>query len=291
MKASIPAGYGQPRVLVTLEAPAVSDWITDGANRPDLGAICAAARIAPPRAMASYRSWSRRSRPILRRKVYSFSRLAAQFAPDDAWPEDPPFLQTSDAEPLAGDPSSNATELGTLVHAVLAQVDFASDENVAARCQRELARHFAASTIEPATAAAMVERFLRSKRAAALRLAQVVHRELEFLIAWPPGRSGDGPLVQGFIDCLYQDRQGRWHVLDYKTNRVAAADVPRAATAYEMQMLLYALAAEEVLGTSPASLVLYFLQPGVEHVFEWTPQSRARTIAMVDASLAASSPT
>ncbi len=97
----------------------------------------------------------------------------------------------------------------------------------------------------------MIERFLRSPRADELRAATVVHRELEFLLRWPPGEAGDGRMLQGFIDCLYQDRAGRWHVLDYKTNRVPAAAVPGVAASYELQMSLYALAAKRCSASAP----------------------------------------
>jgi ATP-dependent exoDNAse (exonuclease V) beta subunit len=131
----------------------------------------------------------------------------------------------------------------------------------------------------------MIEQFLRSARAEALRQAQAVHRELEFSLRWPPGGAGEGHSIQGVIDCLYQDRAGDWHILDYKTNRVSAAGVPRLAAGYELQMALYALAVEEVLGVSPASLTLYFLQPKVEHAVSWNTESRARAIQQVNAAL------
>ena len=113
-----------------------------------------------------------------------------------------------------------------------------------------------------------------------------MHRELEFLLRRPPGEAGDGRMLQGFIDCLYQDRAGNWHLLDYKTNRVTAAAVPGVAAGYELQMSLYALAAEEVLGVSPASLVLSFLQPGVEHAVPWNAATRSHLIEQVNEALA-----
>ena len=49
-----------------------------------------------------------------------------------------------------------------------------------------------------------------------------MYTEFEFLLAWPPGNHDpEAPYIQGFIDCLYQDGTGDWHLLDYKTNRVS----------------------------------------------------------------------
>jgi len=283
LKAALPAGYARPRVAVTLDEPPVPAGATQGDKHVDLAAVAAAARDRAAAGAGIVPILVEPIRPDLAaRRVFSFSRLAGTFAAAET-PDD----EHLPIERLDVDPASDATELGQLVHAVLAQVDFAREPDVAARCRREMARHFAAATIEPATAVDMVERFLRSPRAAELRAAQAVHREMEFLLAWPPGRAPDGRMMQGFIDCLYQDPAGRWHILDYKTNRITAASVPQAARAYELQMFLYALAAEEVLGASPASLVLHFLQPGAEHVFDWNAESRERTIAQIDGALAA----
>ena len=77
-----------------------------------------------------------------------------------------------------------------------------------------------------------------------------VHREIEFLLAWPPDEPTQttADYLQGYIDCLYQDADGKWHLIDYKTNDVSAAACRDAAARYEMQMYVYALAAERALG-------------------------------------------
>jgi len=115
-----------------------------------------------------------------------------------------------------------------------------------------------------------------------------VHRELEFLLAWPPGTEEPEPrYLQGYIDCLYRDAAGRWVVLDYKTNRVTASSVGAVAAGYEMQMLLYALAVERILGEPPADLVLHFLRLGAEHHFAWDAATRGRVEKLMNQSLAA----
>ena len=48
-------------------------------------------------------------------------------------------------------------------------------------------------------------------------------------------------------------------------------ELPTTAAEYEMQMYLYALAAETILGVPPAELVLCFLRPGLEYRFAGTP--------------------
>jgi ATP-dependent helicase/nuclease subunit A len=123
----------------------------------------------------------------------------------------------------------------------------------------------------------LIERFVQSPRAAQLAQATDLHRETEFLLAWPPER-----YIQGFIDCLCQDPQGQWHLLDYKTNDVSAAGVAREAQKYEMQLYVYAMAAERTLGRPPVELVVHFLRPGVDHMFEWNDAVRRRAIELVN---------
>jgi hypothetical protein len=57
------------------------------------------------------------------------------------------------------------------------------------------------------------------------------------------------------------------------------------AAGYEMQMLVYGLAAERLLGEPPRELALCFLRPGVEHCFTWDAAARARAVEMVDRAM------
>jgi ATP-dependent helicase/nuclease subunit A len=268
------------------------------------------------------------------RRQFSFSRLTGELhAPQPLAAGD--FTADEQAEP-AIDPRG----LGTLVHAVLAAVDFAAPGDVAALVARHAPRHLpeydelgGMSAIEggmpsdwggmPSPGAAggrhdttspcspnaarcesmppsrsegmppslqvptdLIGRFLASPRAAQIAAAAEVHTELEFLLRWPPenGDRPDGRYLQGFIDCLYRDAAG-WHVVDYKTNNVSTERLAEAAAAYEMQMLVYALAVERICGAPPIELALCFLRPGVEHHFPWNPAARQRAVEMVEQAM------
>jgi YD repeat-containing protein len=87
--------------------------------------------------------------------------------------------------------------------------------------------------------------------------------------------------LRGFIDRLYQDANGNWHVLDFKTNRMTHS-VATLAAPYEMQMLVYALAAEKILASPPASLTLHFVRTGAEHEFAWDAAARRKVVTMVN---------
>ena len=223
--------------------------------------------------------------PATARRRFSVTRLSGQIIPSggDWWRDDPESRQLQpklDYDPLG---------LGTLVHAVLERADLADPSSVAAWA-KSLAPHHDLLHADTARdlATQLVEQFAESPRAAALRSAKQVHHEVEFQLTWPLGSTdGNGRYLQGYLDCLYESSDGKWCVLDYKTNQATAKDVPQLAAKYEMQMLVYGLAVEQCWGSGPTELVLHFLRPGVEHVIEWDSAARQRAIDLIQQALAA----
>jgi len=304
MRVVVPDGHPTPEITVTTTEPPLGSRPSGGPVRRDLRKIVDKARQmaadgggslpeglgpVPPEAAA--------------RRQYSFSRLSgklrgpqlvvqpgglSQFSSDSGG-----LSQFSSDEngtvpfaDLPAEPPLDPRGLGTLVHAVLAEVDFGNPGDVAAAVRRHAPRHLPDVNDGLDEPIEMIGRFLASARAREMAGARHVHAELEFLLAWPPGApQPDGRYLQGFIDCLYQDAAGAWRLVDYKTNRVTAADVEREAAQYEMQMLLYGLAVERTVKCPPAELVLCFLRPGVEHHFSWNDSVRQRAVDLVNQAL------
>jgi len=77
---------------------------------------------------------------------------------------------------------------------------------------------------------------------------------------------------------------------DYKTNRVEPDRLAEVAAGYEMQMLLYALAVEQVLGRGPDELVLCFLRPGLEFSFPWNESARSRATELIETAIGGAAP-
>ncbi len=67
-------------------------------------------------------------------------------------------------------------------------------------------------------------------------------------------------VVVGSIDRVDLDDDGRFHIIDYKTNRKVQA---RARVARSLQLAIYALACRNLFGALPASVSLDFVVPGV----------------------------
>ena len=106
-------------------------------------------------------------------------------------------------------------------------------------------------------------------------------------MTWPPeaAPSPESPYLQGFLDCLYEDEAGRWHLLDYKTHRVDAAGSAKAAEPYALQLAVYSLAAERILGRTPDELTLSFLNSGAEHAVPWDAAARRRAADSITQAL------
>jgi ATP-dependent helicase/nuclease subunit A len=222
------------------------------------------------------------------RRRFSFSRLTGQLHT--------PLPETDEPEPVSPAaidsarstmPQIDPLGLGSLTHDLLERVPLSEARDVDDLARRLAPRHFDDSGPAAKEAARLVRHFLASDRAVQLADARQVHRELEFLLAWPPHAAGPVTMsLEGVIDCLYQGRDGAWHVLDYKTNRVTEQTLAEVAAGYQLQLYVYAAAAEQVLGVPPQSLVLYFLRPGKEFAFAWNDQARERLATLVDAALA-----
>jgi putative RecB family exonuclease len=79
--------------------------------------------------------------------------------------------------------------------------------------------------------------------------------------AWFELPIGFEATVVGSIDRVDVDDDGRFHVIDYKTNRKVK---DRARVAGSLQLSLYALACRHLYGALPATVSLDFVVPGVE---------------------------
>jgi ATP-dependent helicase/nuclease subunit A len=221
------------------------------------------------------------------RRQFSFSRLTGRLLRSE--PDESTALAAATPPPISSLRTVDARTLGTLVHEVLARVDLNDAAAIDGWCEH-LASQLVLWNVDEARQVArdLVERFVKSERGQKIAGAAAVHRELEFILAWPPNvqTSADTTYLHGFIDCLYQDQEGRWHLTDYKTDKIQPADVAQRAERYAMQLDVYAMAAERALGQPPSELALHFLRPGVEHVFVWDDAARKACVEMVNEAIA-----
>lgn len=285
---ALPDGWGMPQVGVTSTEPVTTVKPEHGKSHRDLAKLVAGARalaqdgkgLVPPHVAAI---------PVdqASRRQFSFSRLTGALKHDE-----PEQSVAAESDYVLATPIVDPLGLGTLVHAVLADIEFAPRDkirrsvNVRRLVDRHAERHVEDPRGELEDAVEMLDRLLDSPLVDRLAAARTSYAELEFLLGWPPGGFADGgPYLRGFIDRLWQDAGGEWHVLDFKTNQVSPGNLDSTAAKYEMQMLVYALAVEQIFGSAPRSLTLYFLRTGQEYPFTWSPAARQRVVRMVSEAI------
>lgn len=286
LRDELPEDYEEPAVRVTMEEPELRSQPPNRESRRRLKSLLSDTKERMEQPVGDLPAEALALSPRAdRRGEFSFSRLAAQFTGKKTIDEETyqDQVRFDSEESFVG-----GAELGTLVHNVLAETPSASAEQLAEIVDRHANELGVSDVSTRDEASRLVADFLASERATHIAQATEVHREVEFLLAWPPGQPKvGGPRIRGFIDCLYRDQAGDWHVVDYKTNRTSADSVLQVAAQYEMQMLLYGLAAEQALGVAPVSLTLCFLRPGMEHSVAVSEDARQRLAEFVDRAMAA----
>ena len=154
---------------------------------------------------------------------------------------------------------------------------------------RHAGRHLAdEGQAERDEAAKLIGQFVKSDRANELRRARQLHREIEFLVAWPP----DEPVAEWPVSAR-RDRLPvpgpAWKLARGWTIRPTA---PRRRTWRAWRPIMNANA-DLCLGRGtnpgrwPMSLTLHFLRPGLEHAFVWNETARRQAIELVDRAITA----
>jgi len=168
----------------------------------------------------------------------------------------------------AEDDGITAAERGTLMHRVLEVMGIGrkTEDEVAAAVQELAASRRIDAELARHVDAAAIARFLRSDLAARARAAQKCLFEQPFCLNMSAREleladSDEAVIVQGIIDmCCAED--GKWVVVDYKTDRVDAGSAAEAAQKYAVQLNLYGRALADITGLPVAEKWIYFLSAG-----------------------------
>ncbi len=278
-------GFERPMIRVTSERPAGAGKAKEKAARLDLDAWQTEIdQIIQRGAVPSLTAVQPVAIDLGARRRFSFSQLTSTLhAAPESLDDD---RQPGFGDPASGTESDEAIRIGTLVHRVLEHIDFGRPADVEALIRQHASRHRPNNDRAATEAARLVQTFLSSTLATELALAQQIHREVEFMLAWPPGESHQGTrYLHGTVDCLYQDTEGAWRIVDYKTNQVGHGQLEAVASRYEMQMFIYAMAAEQVLNELPQQLSLFFLRPGTAYDLPWNDEARSQGHDLVNCAM------
>ena len=110
--------------------------------------------------------------------------------------------------------------------------------------------------------------FFRSELGLRLRRSKRVEREFKFSLLAPaqdyyPGAGeGEQVLLQGVVDCWFEEEDGTVTVVDFKTDRVAGDGIERRALDYRPQLEAYSRALSQAAGAPVKRRCLWFFNAG-----------------------------
>ncbi len=166
-----------------------------------------------------------------------------------------------------------AAQRGTALHMVMQYLDYGKTDT-AEQVRDEIARLVSGQYITPQQGEAVdpddILAFFRSDLGRRLKAAPRVEREFKFsLLApavdyWPNAEEGEQVLLQGVVDCWFQEADGAVTVVDFKTDRVTDATVRARAEEYRPQLEAYSRALSEAAGVTVAHRYLWFFALGRE---------------------------
>lgn len=183
---------------------------------------------------------------------------------------------------VTGRREEESARRGIATHLLLQFCDFSALRSLGA--EAELTRLIREKFISEEDGARVrlgeIEKFRESRLLDAILSAKALHREMRFHARMPAvlfteseeKRSALGEhriLVQGVIDCLYEDKNGDLVLIDYKTDRLPREALRDPALAAEIlsekhreQLSYYAIAVEQMFGKRPKYIRVYSLHLG-----------------------------
>ena len=162
------------------------------------------------------------------------------------------------------------TQKGTALHLVMQYIDFAACGSLT-EVEGEIARLVEKRFLTPQQAEAVdpekVLGFFTSPLGREALASQTLRREFKFSILvpareyWPQAGEGERVLLQGVVDCYFEDADGLT-VIDFKTDHVHGEALTLRAQEYRPQLEAYAKALGEITGKRVKRRVLYFFSEG-----------------------------
>jgi ATP-dependent helicase/nuclease subunit A len=164
-----------------------------------------------------------------------------------------------------------AAQKGTALHTAMQciRLDRTGDlEEIKQELARMVSQEYLTEQQAKAVDVHAMARFFGSDLGRELRESADLHREYPFSILAPAHKfypdvpEGEEVLLQGVIDCWFSRLDGIT-IVDFKTDRVSAAEAPERAENYRGQLAAYAYALEELTGRKVTRRILWFLRPNV----------------------------
>ena len=185
---------------------------------------------------------------------------------------------------LKGKTEFEASFAGTATHTFMQFCDFdaLAKSGAEAELHRLTAEGFLSAAMAEAVRLSEIEKFRESDLFARMRDASYMRREFRFNASLPAWefttdptlaeelrREGADIIVQGVVDCLFIDRDGRAVLVDYKTDRLTDREIADPALAkkklverHRTQLIYYRAVCREMFGREIEECVIYSLPLG-----------------------------
>ena len=179
-------------------------------------------------------------------------------------------LDFENSKPLFMQESNDltGTQKGTVMHFVLEKIDFSrtyTKEELEEFVNGLVDNNYLTKEQVESIRLDKIQNFLESTIGKELLSAKKIFKEKPFVTKvlvkeiFKDIESDDYVLVQGIIDLFYQNSQGEWVLLDYKTDFVPDGDINILKKKYYKQLEIYKKALEDVLGTKVNHTYIYSL--------------------------------
>ena len=193
-------------------------------------------------------------------KKISVSELREGLLEDDEYDRSlisVPYSRVAMKPSFARDPSATATDIGTANHQFM---QFCSFENIKLNGIVHEANRLLGIKMITEVQYQMLDfdalgRFFESDLYRKMTESKRLYREKRFSVSDVLDESGERVLVQGVVDCFFENPDGSYTVVDYKTDRVKTAD--ELVARHRVQVSYYRRAVERMTGCRVSKCLLY----------------------------------
>ena len=183
---------------------------------------------------------------------------------------------------ISGTREDESARMGIITHNFLQFFDISllSKNGASAELDRLIEEGFISEGNRKRVRLDEIVKFERSELLSKMKEAKKLYREFRFNCMLPAHLfteneeqkklySTEEILLQGVIDCIYEDEDGDLHLVDYKTDRLTRAELSDISLAkatlekkHSLQLSYYALVIEKIFGRAPVSVGIYSLPLG-----------------------------
>ena len=158
---------------------------------------------------------------------------------------------------FVGEKTNDFADIGTANHLFMQFCDFDNIEQngVSDEANRLLAINMITADQKNMLDTKALGHFFESELYRSIRKSKCVYREKRFSVSDIDKKSKEKILVQGVIDCFFENEDNSFTVVDYKTDRVKTTD--ELVNRHKNQIRYYQRAVERMTGKTVSKTILY----------------------------------